>query len=208
MTTKTVGKLDSWDDGDIGGSDFMQLEEGSNPVRMVTSPYQFYIHWTKDATGANRKIRCATKDCPLCQQGEQYSARWYVAAINRKTNRPVILEIGPQIFKQIAALSRKDKWGDPKKYDVDITRQPKGSQPLYIVSPEPHSVLTDGEKSELKEFMARVDLAKMTAPPTPAEVREKVGLSDSNSNSNSDSVSSDFDEPTPDSSEDDFNFDG
>jgi hypothetical protein len=206
MTTKTVGKLDSWGDGDVGGSDFMQLEEGSNPVRLVTSPYQFYIHWTKDATGANRKVRCSTRDCPLCQQGEQASARWYVMAINRKTEKPAVLEMGPQIFKQIVGLSKKPKWGDPKKYDLDIERQPKGSQPLYVVSPEPHSELTDEEKAMLKAFSEHVDLKKMTTPPTPAEVREKIGLSDPEEDS---PVSDDFEDTASASTEDDddFNFD-
>ena len=59
MSTRVVGKLDSWGDADLGGNDFMNLEEGSNPVRILGAPTQFYIHWTKDETVANRKVRCA-----------------------------------------------------------------------------------------------------------------------------------------------------
>jgi hypothetical protein len=177
MGTKVVGKLDSWGDADLGGNDFMALEEGNNPIRMITSPYQFYIHWTKDTTGANRKVHCAVEGCPVCQQGERAVARWYVGVINRKTEKPAILEVGPQIFKQILGLAKKEKWGDPRKFDVDIERQPKGSQPLYIVSPEPKEPLTDDEKGMVKEFLARIDLGNMTAAPTADEVREKVGMS-------------------------------
>ncbi len=176
MSVKTVGKLDNWGDADLGGNDFMNLEEGENPVRLVSQPFQFYIHWTKDATGANRKVRCALEGCPLCQTGERATARWYVNVINRKTENCAVLEIGPQIFKQVLGLAKKETWGNPRKYDVNIERQPKGSQPLYIVSPVPHKPVTDDEKGMVKEFTARVDLVKMTESPTPDEVREKVGL--------------------------------
>lgn len=176
MSTRVVGKLDDWGDADLGGNDFMNLEEGDNPVRLVSQPYQFYIHWTKDATGANRKVRCALDGCPLCQAGERATARWYVNVLNRKTEHCAILEIGPQIFKQILGLSKKEKWGNPRKYDINIERQPKGSQPLYISTPEPKEPITDDEKGMIKEFLARIDLVKMTEAPTVAEVREKVGL--------------------------------
>ena len=212
MGTRVVGKLDSWGDADLGGNDFMNLEEGSNPVRLITSPYQFYIHWTKDSTGANRKVRCALDGCPLCQKGERAVARWYVNVINRKTERCAILEIGPQIFKQILGLAKKDKWGDPRKYDVDIERQPKGSQPLYIVSPEPKEGLSDDEKGMVKEFMARVDLTKMVEAPTVDEINEKVGLSSGAPAAQSSSaVDNDFEEPvaaasTEEDDDDDFDF--
>jgi len=210
MSTRVVGKLDDWGDADLGGNDFMNLEEGSNPVRLLGSPFQFYIHWTKDATGANRKVRCALDGCPLCQTGERASARWYVPVINRKTGRCAILEIGPQIFKQILGLSKKEKWGNPKNYDIDIERQPKGSQPLYIVSPEPKEKLSEDEVGMAKEFSARVDLAKMVEAPTPDEVREKLGLSVESTSE----VDNEFEdaEDTPvetsvdDDDDDDFNF--
>ena len=212
MGIKSVGKLDNWGDADLGGNDFMNLEEGENPVRLVSQPYQFYIHWTKDATGANRKVRCALQDCPLCQAGERATARWYVSVINRKSERCSVLEIGPQIFKQILGLAKKEKWGNPRKYDVNIERQPKGSQPLYIVSPEPKEALSDDEKGMVKEFIARVDLVKMTEAPTPDEIREKVGLPAEAVESSVDNDFGDVDAPEApvetqvDDDEDDFDF--
>lgn len=205
MSKKVIGKLDNWADGDVGGSDFLNLEEGSNLVRCFTSPFQFYIVWTEDATGQKRKFKSALKDCPLVQRGEKAQARWYVGVLNRKNNQPAVLEVGPQIFKQIVALSKKPKWGDPRAYDIDIVRQPKGSQPLYVVSPEPKEPLTDDEKASIKEFMARVDLVKMTEAPSPEEILEKLGevaVSKSTSKSESNVVATTNDDET-----DDFNFD-
>lgn len=207
MALKTVGKLDDWSKADVGTSDFMQLEEGSNAVRMVTSPYQFYTHWTKDATGQNRKVRCAIENCPLCQKGENAQARWYVVVLNRKTGKPAILELGMQIFKQVLGLKKKDKWGDPRGYDIDIERQPKGSQPLYVVSPEPKEPLTQEEKNLVKEFVAQVDLDKMVSAPTPDEVREKLGMDEPKPAKAPSKVDSSFEEVTPTTEDDDFNFD-
>lgn len=208
MGTKIVGKLDNWDEADLGGSDFIGLDEGSNPIRVITSPYQFYIHWSKDATGANRKVRCALDGCPLCQQGERSVARWIIGVINRKSGKPAILEIGPQIFKQLHAFSKNPKWGDPRKYDVDVVRQPKGSQPLYIVTPEPKEPISEDEKGLVKEFLARVDFNKISAASTADEVREKMGMTFKKEGA----VSNDFDDDTDSdaltsNSEDDSDFD-
>jgi hypothetical protein len=177
MATKVVGKLDNWGEGDLGGSMFMNLDEGENQVRILTSPYQFYIHWTKDAAGQSRKLRCALEGCPLCQRGEKPVARWYIGVLNRKANKPAVLEIGPQIFKQILALSKKPKWGDPKKYDVDVTKQPKGSQPLYVVQPLPIEDLTKEEITMVKAFIKDTDLAEMSKASTVEEINERMGIS-------------------------------
>ncbi len=210
MSTKVVGKLDDWNDADLGGSDFMNLEEGSNQVRIVGKAHQFYIHWTKDETGANRKVHCALDGCPLCQKGERAQPRWFVTVINRKTNKCAILEIGSQIYKSILNLFKKEKWGDPRQYDLDIERQPKGSQPLYVVSPNPKEALSDDEKGLVKEFNTRVDLVKMAVPATVEEICEKLGLSAPKAKP---AVSNSFDEAEPvateeSGSDDDFNFDG
>ena len=128
--------------------------------------------------------------------------------INRKSDRCAILEIGPQILKQIVGLNKKEKWGDPRKYDVDVERQPKGSQPLYIISPDPKEKLTEDEVAMVKEFLARIDLEKMTAVPSVDEVREKIGMAAENTKSE---VSNDFEETAvestdSDSDDDDFDF--
>ena len=203
MVTKIVGELGDWGDADLGGNDFMKLEEGNNVVRIFTKPYQFYTVWTTDATGKQRKIRSAVENCPLVQRGEKPSARWYVGVINRKNAKPSILEIGPQIYKQVLGLRKKEAWGDPRKYDIDIERQPKGSQPLYIVSPLPEKPLSADERGAIKEFLSRVDLVKMTEAPTPDEVREQLGISTPASKP----VSDDFEDFEAASSDDDDDFD-
>jgi hypothetical protein len=189
MGTKVVGKLDDWADADLGGNDFMNLEEGSNVVRVVTSPYQFYVAWTQDASGQNRKIRSAVENCPLAKRGDKIQPRWYIGVLDRRSNQPKILEVGRQIFQQVVALRKRDKWGDPRGYDVNIERQPKGSQPLYVVLPEPKEALTKDEVAKLREAFGtkdvpgRIDLNKLTEAPTPEEVARQLGLTEDSTSS-------------------------
>ena len=212
MGTKIIGKLESWDQADLGGSDYMNLDEGSNRVRVITSPYQFYSHWAVDSAGVNRKVRCALDGCPLCQAGEKAVARWVFGVINYKNNKPAIIEIGPQIYKQIHAFSKNPRWGDPRKFVIDIIRQPKGSQPLYCVTPEPKENLTEAEKAMAKEFIAKVDFNKISAAASPDEVREKLGMA---AKAREAEIDNEFDDPVSEptvevvnkTDDDDFNFD-
>ena len=205
MGIKVVGKID-WEDGDLGGNnDFMKLEEGPNEVRLISKPYQLYVCWTNDSSGAQRKVRAALENCPLAERGEKIQAHWYTAIINRKTGKPAILEMGSQIFKQIVSLRKNTKWGDPRFYDINIERNPKGSQPLYNVQPQPKEPLTDAEKAMVKTFLDNVDLEKMTTPPTRAEVLKQLGIEEKVISKAAESASTSTDSGSDDS--DDFNFD-
>lgn len=215
MSTKTIGKLGSWEDGDVGvQTSYMSLEEGSNTIRCVSSPYQFYSHFITDATGQMRKVHCCLKDCPACaaakEDKEQAKPRWYVAVLNRKVDAVQVLEIGPQVFKGIKALTAQKNskgqvvWGDPRGYDVDIVRGPKGTNPLYSVVPQPKEALTDEEKTMIRFAMEKLDLQSMVEAPTPDEIREKLGMGVVAKKA--EPMPSDDDAPPP-SDEDDSMFD-
>jgi hypothetical protein len=190
MPEVKYGQLASWDDGDVSGpNDFMNLVEGNNNVRVVTNPYQFIVHWTKDTSGSNRKIRCAIDNCPLCRSGVKSQTRWYVGVIERVNGQVKLLEIGSQIYKGIKDYIKSEEWGDMFKhswgeimaYDINIKRGPKGTQPLYTVmgSPKMKDISTE-EASVVEGFLERVDISKFTQPSTPEEVAEKMGASGGN----------------------------
>lgn len=187
MSEVKYGELASWDDADVGGpSDFMNLAEGDNKIRVLTKPYQFVVHWVRDVSGKNRKIKCAFNNCPLCKQKIPSQTRWYIGVLDYKSGRPKILEIGTSILRGIRGYVNNPDWSDKfdkswgkiMAYDINITRGPKGSPPasLYQVMPSPKMKdITKKETEMVEEFLSKVNIAKFTQPPTPEEIEEKVG---------------------------------
>lgn len=189
----------NWGDAKTSGNnDFINLVEGENRFRIITKPYQFVVHWIKDPSGANKKLKCSIKSCPICQKMDvkaQY--RWYVGVIARKGDKTGILEISSQIMTGIKGLVADDDWGDPNEYDIVVTRGPKGTNPLYTTTPKPHKKLTKDEQKMITTFLEDLDLTKMATPPTPEILTEKLielGFTDLG-----------FDD-TDDNDEDTFNF--
>ena len=176
MSEMKFGEVGSWDDVEVGGgSDFMQLKEGQNRVRVISKPYQFTVHWATDVTGSNRKVKCALQDCPLCKQGVKAQTRWYIGVIDRVDNKAKILEISAQIMKGLKNTAGDPDWGDPRKYDVNIQRGPKGAQPLYTVLPKPKVQVSDEDKVAIASFQDNTDLSKLCIPSTPGEVMKTLG---------------------------------
>jgi hypothetical protein len=170
------GELENWDDVDVKtGSSYMKLELGNNVVRVITQPYQFTVCWIKDPTGVPRKVRSAlVPACPLVKRGEKLQKRWYVGVINRRTGKPEILEISSQIISALKDLASDPDWGNPKGYDVDVKRGTPGSQPLYRVIAKPQKPLSEDDKTMAAQFIKDTDFIKMTKPPTPEEVAERL----------------------------------
>jgi len=177
MSEIKYGELGNWNDGNVSGgsNDFMNLVEGQNQVRLFTNPYQYAVHWAKDTTGANRKIKCALEGCPLCKSGVKLQYRWFVGVIDRSDGKAKILEISSQVYQGIKLCSNIPQYGDPRGYDIIINRGPKGSQPLYSVMPTPPTPFADEEKVKIRDFKENTQLAKLTQPYSVEEVIEKMG---------------------------------
>ena len=170
------GELQDWDEAEIKtGSDFMKLVEGDNVVRIITKPYQFTVAWITDPAGIPRKVRSALgRNCPLVKRGDKLQNRWYVGVIDRKDKKAKILEISSQITSAIKKFALDADCGDPRGYDVNISRGAPNSQPLYTVINKPKKPLTDDEGAMVAKFLENTDLKRMTAPPTPEEVAERL----------------------------------
>lgn len=186
MSEVKYGELSDWNQADVSGStDFLRLNEGDNKVRIVTNPYQFVVHWVKDKSNQNRKIRCAITNCPLCRQGVETQTRWFIGVLDYKSGLPKILEIGSQIFRGIRGYVNDPDWsetfvkpwGSILAYDVNIRRGAKGTQPLYQVMASPKMRDLDEEETALVGgFLNNIDISKFTKPSTPEEVSEKLGI--------------------------------
>ena len=173
METK-VGQVD-WNEKIEDNNIFMRLKQGENKVRILTNPYQFWVHWLKES---NKRIKCALEDCPLCKQGNNATRRWYTVVFSRELNQPKLLEISKSIFTGIQEYLHNSEWGDVRRYDITIKKNPNPPNPnkYYTIMPSPKAKLTEEEISAIKEFKEKLDMDKLVKPPTKEEVLEQMGV--------------------------------
>src|ERR1700676_490471 len=110
---------------------FLRLNEGSNELRLVTAPYQYLVHKYKKEgdQGYGQKVGCSIMhgSCQLCDAGDKAKPRWFYGVIDRKTGLYKILDVSFAVFSGIRTLARNtQRWGDPTKYDIDITVNKNG----------------------------------------------------------------------------------
>lgn len=185
MAEFVFGEID-WNSGSTGAStsrasDFMRLSEGENVVRIMGNPIQYFVHWVTSADGSTRKINSPI-DTPelvkrLEDEGYRRQARWLVKVLDRSDDTFKLLEIGSQIYNGVRGLFNHPKWGKVTQYDVSVVRGPKGTQPLYSVTPNPKESLDASFKDKFVEFNDRVNLDKLITPSTAEDVAEVMGWS-------------------------------
>jgi len=176
MTSMVFGQVD-WNAADSGTkSDFLRLEEGENTVRVMGNPVQFYIHWVVTPDGSRRKVNSPVDSPELVRRledsGFRRQPRWLIKVLDRTDDEFRILEVGPQIYNGVKALYNNSRWGKVTAYDVTISKGPKGSQPLYSVTPNPKEPLSSDFKARFVDFNDRVNVEKLISPSTGEEVRE------------------------------------
>ncbi len=157
---------------------FLKLNPGSNVVRLVTLPYQYYQHKYKfDASekGFGHRIYCSAAhgSCPVCAKGDKPKRRWLLGVIDRKTNSYRILDISWSVLKSLQTLNRDEDWGDPQNYDVDIVVDPNGGPVgFYSVVAKPKKNLT-AQDLVLRDQANLEDLVRRTSAPPPERVEER-----------------------------------
>jgi len=144
--------------------DFLRLEQGTNQMRIVSSPSQMDIHWENDINGGKRKIICLGVKCPICKKGEGHTpqTRYQIQVIDRKDGKIKVLECGKQIIKSIKDYAVDSDYGDPTQYDIKIKKEGSGRDTKYSVMPVPSKYpLTPEEEELVKNAPTIVELNKI-----------------------------------------------
>jgi hypothetical protein len=134
---------------------YMLIKEGENSIRIVGTPEQRFVHWTRSDTGHMKAVICDfdTK-CSHCTNGDKARARFYIPVIDRDDGECKMLVTGPQIYKGIRSYVTNPMWGSPDHYDIKIYRKPRGHNPLYAVLANPIlSSLTPEERQKADQFL-------------------------------------------------------
>jgi hypothetical protein len=109
---------------------FLKLEPGSNRIRILTTPYQYYSHDNLIIKGKQpfeQKLKCPTAllglenvKCKICLDGHRSKPRWMLGVVSYKDNESYLLDIDHKYFSKLRDLARHLSWGDPTKYDIDF----------------------------------------------------------------------------------------
>lgn len=123
-----------------GGLYLNMKEQGQYKLRVASKPFQYYCHWVETTDGRRRKVNatCDATDPIVADQGKGPQMKWLfkVLHLNTESGNPEmkILDAGRQIVSQIKQLhDDADNFGNVSKYDILVTKGPKGANPLYTV---------------------------------------------------------------------------
>jgi hypothetical protein len=148
-------------------SDFMRLKEGENVVRVMSNPMKTFVHWVTTSDGSQRKINSPAGSPELVKQleeaGYKLQTNYIIKVLDRGDDKFKLLEVGPQIFKGIQMLNLNPKWGKVTAYDISITKGPKGTQPLYNVTPNPKEKLDASLSSGFLSTLKIVPMLTLTS---------------------------------------------
>jgi len=118
-------------------SDYMRFEDGLNRIRILSSAIVGFEYFTKENKPVRQKE--AFEEIPSdLKVGGKIKPFWAFVVWNYQENRIQILELTQKtIMTSIQALVGNPKWGDPKGYDIAITKTGKDLDTEYSTQGEP-----------------------------------------------------------------------
>ena len=132
---------------------YLKFEKGANKFRVVSSAIIGYVYWNNE----NKPVRLEEKPesipSDIRYENGKYSIKhfWAFTVIDRADGKVKICEITQSsIQQQVKAIVDNEDWGDPKSYDINVTRTGDSLETKYTVQPSPHKPLTDEEVELVK----------------------------------------------------------
>lgn len=129
-------------------SGYMKFEQGANKFRILSSAITGYEFWA-DVNGKRTplRFRMDQKFSESDLKGakpEEGKHFWAFVVWNYGAEMVQILEVTQKsIQKAIKAMVASEDWGDPKKYDIIVTKEGEKLDTDYQTSPVPPKELPD-----------------------------------------------------------------
>lgn len=149
---------------------FMKLKDGENTLRVLSSAVVGNLFWKTEinADGAeSRKPVRRRMNEPIFPDelgtdkwGNPESPKhfWAFAVYNVDADAIQIYEITQKcIQRSIKALVENKKWGDPKEYNISITKSGDGLDTEYQIMAEPKEKLDDEVIKRYQEMNVNLD---------------------------------------------------
>jgi hypothetical protein len=124
-----------------GGSSYMKLIKGENVIRILSNAITGFEFWnddnkpvrSKEVPSSTPNIKCDADGVPT-----RVKHFWAFVVYNYATSGIEILQINQSsIQTAITNLVKDEDWGNPKGYDIKITKKGDGLTTEYSVNPKP-----------------------------------------------------------------------
>ena len=147
---------------DLATSSWLKIEEGKPvTVRLLSHSITFKNHWI---SSENKNYDCVGIDngCKWCEVGEKIRHRWAYLALLRDDKAPAVkvFEMGFMIFGDILEFAKDDDLGDPRSYDLKISRKGQKLDTEYTTYPSPKT--KDFNEKEVAVVGDLTDIDKAT----------------------------------------------
>ena len=140
-------------------SNYMKMTEGEHTFRIITPAIVGYEYFKTD----NKPVRSRTafEETPTdIKEKGRIMPFWAFVVWNYEEKRIQILELTQKtLMLPLKALVDNPKWGNPRNYDITITR--KGSSVMdteYAVMPNPHTPVPAEAQKALESKIINHDM--------------------------------------------------
>ena len=151
---------DNYERPAASGGNYAKLEDGPNKFRILSNAVVGWLYWNNDGKPVRLTERPdVLPDDIRYENGKPDKVKhfWAFVVWNYKDNRIQILEITQvSIQGPLEDLVITADWGDPKEYDITITKKGQKLDTEYTVQPSPHKPVSADAHKAYRE--ARVNL--------------------------------------------------
>lgn len=140
----------------------MKFTQGKNKFRILSPLTVGYEYWNTDNKPVrSREMPTDTSDGKVEEDGKvRVNYFWAVVVYNYQTEAIETLQLTQKgIQKYVTGLLNDAEWGDPRNYDLVVTREGEGLSTKYTVSASPHKELDPAIKEAYES--ADIDLNQL-----------------------------------------------
>jgi hypothetical protein len=133
---------------ETAGGSYAKLEDGANKYRILSGAIVGWLYWTTENKPVRLKERPQTAPADI-REGDKIKHMWAFVVWSYRDNKVQILELTQaSIQGPLEDLVMSDEWGDPKEYDITITKTGQKLDTEYTVMPSPKkAVPVDAHKA-------------------------------------------------------------
>ena len=143
------------------GGNFYKFDDGQNKVRILSDPVMGWLYWTSQGKPVRLYEEPQQKPSDM-REGDKIKFFWAFSVWSYRDGKVQVLEITQSsIREQMQDLILNEDWGDPKGYDLTVTKKGEKLDTEYTVQPSPQKVLTMEQVKAYRE--ARVNLEALFA---------------------------------------------